>query len=81
VARLDDQTGRRRREFIGEDYQAAHVPPPAQAVLAAFDDWSSPVSRLTAITRRPDAAEAASRAASRTALSRATSATSPPWAV
>jgi hypothetical protein len=25
------------REFIGEDNQAAHVPPQAQAVLAAVD--------------------------------------------
>jgi hypothetical protein len=29
------------REFMGEDYQAAHVPPQAQAVLTAFDDQSA----------------------------------------
>ena len=57
--------------------------PPSPSVTASTmsrTDWSSPVSQLTAITRRPDAAETASRAASRTALSRATSATSPPSA-
>lgn len=29
------------REFMGEDYQVAHVPPQAQAVLAAFDHQSA----------------------------------------
>jgi hypothetical protein len=55
--------------------------PPSLSVTASAmsrTDWSSPVFQLTAITRRPDAAETASRAASGTALSRATSATSPP---
>ena len=28
-------------EFMGEDYQAAHVPPQAQAVLTAFDHHSA----------------------------------------
>ncbi len=26
------------RDFMGEDYEAAHVPPQEQAVLARFDD-------------------------------------------
>lgn len=26
------------RDFMGEDYEVAHVPPQAQAVLARFDD-------------------------------------------
>jgi heme-degrading monooxygenase HmoA len=29
------------REFTGEDYQAAHVPPQAQAVLTTFDHQSA----------------------------------------
>ena len=29
------------REFMGEDYEAAHVPPRAQAVLADFDRHSA----------------------------------------
>jgi len=44
--------------------------PPSPSVTASTmsrTDWSSPVSQPTAITRRPDAAETAARAASGTA--------------
>ncbi len=54
--------------------------PPVTAGTMSRTDWSSPVSQLTAITRRTDAAETASRAASTTAFSRATARRHPPSA-
>ncbi len=36
------------RDFMGDDYEVAHVPPPAQAVLARFDQRSQHYDTLLA---------------------------------